>query len=50
MERAFQTAITVLQPDAVIVLGDVTNEGKWCGDREWQDTMQRYLSHYNKMN
>ena len=32
MERAFQAALTLLAPEAVFVLGDVTDEGKWAND------------------
>lgn len=32
--RAFQTARRLLQPDYVVVLGDLTDEGKWCSDNE----------------
>ncbi len=28
MERAFQSALSVLAPDAALVLGDATDEGK----------------------
>lgn len=29
MERAFQTALWLLQPEVVFILGDVFDEGKW---------------------
>lgn len=29
MERAFQTALGVLQPEVVFILGDIFDEGKW---------------------
>lgn len=29
MERSFQTALWLLQPDIVFILGDVFDEGKW---------------------
>jgi predicted MPP superfamily phosphohydrolase len=33
--RAFQTSRSLLKPDYIIIMGDVTDEGKWCSDREW---------------
>lgn len=32
MERAFQTAITIFEPDVVFVLGDLFDEGMQCSD------------------
>jgi hypothetical protein len=32
--RAFQTAQSLLKPDVIVILGDLTDEGKWCSDRE----------------
>jgi predicted MPP superfamily phosphohydrolase len=32
--RAFQTARTYLRPDYIVILGDLTDEGKWCSDQE----------------
>lgn len=32
--RAFQTARALFKPDYVVILGDVTDEGKWCSDKE----------------
>ena len=29
MERAFQTALWLLQPEVVFILGDIFDEGKW---------------------
>ncbi|MBN3290763.1 MPPE1 Metallophosphoesterase, partial [Polypterus senegalus] len=29
MERAFQTALWLLQPEIVFILGDIFDEGKW---------------------
>ena len=29
MERAFQTAVWLLQPEVVFILGDIFDEGKW---------------------
>jgi hypothetical protein len=33
-QRAFQTAQFLLKPNVVVILGDLTDEGKWCSDRE----------------
>jgi ethanolamine phosphate phosphodiesterase len=35
MRMSFQTSQFYLKPDYVIILGDLTDEGKWCSDREW---------------
>lgn len=32
MRRAFQTAISLHQPDVVFILGDVFDEGQWVND------------------
>ena len=32
--RQFQTARQILHPDLIVILGDLTDEGKWCSDRE----------------
>ena len=42
MERSFQSAMTWLRPDAVFVLGDLTDEGKWASDGEFDATIQRF--------
>jgi len=31
--RAFQTARSLLKPDYIVIMGDLTDEGKWCSDR-----------------
>lgn len=31
--RAFQTARFLLQPDYIVIMGDLTDEGKWCSDK-----------------
>ena len=42
MHRGFTTAYTYFQPEAVFFLGDVFDEGKWCGTSEFQDYMNRF--------
>ncbi|XP_071489604.1 metallophosphoesterase 1-like [Diadema antillarum] len=42
MERAFQAALTLLAPEAVFVLGDLTDEGKWASDEEFRDTAKHF--------
>jgi hypothetical protein len=39
-----QTAFSLqlLKPDAVFLLGDLLDEGKYCTDDEWDATMERY--------
>lgn len=34
MSQAFQTARTLLKPDYIVIMGDITDEGKWCSDKE----------------
>jgi ethanolamine phosphate phosphodiesterase len=31
--RAFQTARALFKPDYIVIMGDLTDEGKWCSDR-----------------
>ncbi|RNA02627.1 Metallophosphoesterase 1, partial [Brachionus plicatilis] len=33
--RSFQTARFLLNPDYIVIMGDITDEGKWCSDKEW---------------
>eukprot|EP00123_Amoebidium_parasiticum_P010274 comp19999_c0_seq1/m.24474 comp19999_c0_seq1/g.24474 ORF comp19999_c0_seq1/g.24474 comp19999_c0_seq1/m.24474 type:complete len:553 (-) comp19999_c0_seq1:459-2117(-) len=42
MERSFQTSLQLLKPDVVFILGDIFDEGKWCPESEWEQTMQRF--------
>jgi hypothetical protein len=39
--RAYQTANFLLKPNYIIILGDLTDEGKWCGDKEWSYYVNR---------
>ncbi|XP_046767475.1 metallophosphoesterase 1 isoform X2 [Gallus gallus] len=42
MERSFQTALWLLQPDIVFILGDVFDEGKWDSPQAWADDVRRF--------
>ncbi|XP_074843572.1 metallophosphoesterase 1 isoform X2 [Carettochelys insculpta] len=42
MERAFQTALSLLEPDIVFILGDVFDEGKWSSSQAWADDVRRF--------
>ncbi|KAL6054159.1 hypothetical protein STEG23_020665, partial [Scotinomys teguina] len=42
MERAFQTALWLLQPEVVFILGDIFDEGKWSTAQAWADDVQRF--------
>ena len=33
MERAFQTALWLLRPEIVFILGDIFDEGKWSSQK-----------------
>ena len=32
--RSFQTAQFLFNPDFIVIMGDLTDEGKWCSDQE----------------
>ncbi|XP_034498024.1 metallophosphoesterase 1 isoform X2 [Ailuropoda melanoleuca] len=42
MERAFQTALRLLQPEVVFILGDIFDEGKWSSSQAWADDVERF--------
>ncbi|XP_071958400.1 metallophosphoesterase 1-like [Antedon mediterranea] len=42
MERSFQSAVTLFAPEAVFVLGDLMDEGKWSSDEEFSATVSRF--------
>ncbi|KAJ8011058.1 hypothetical protein DPEC_G00054250 [Dallia pectoralis] len=42
MERAFQTALDILQPEVVFILGDVFDEGKWSSPKNWDEDVSRF--------
>ncbi|XP_012581284.1 PREDICTED: metallophosphoesterase 1 [Condylura cristata] len=42
MERAFQTALWLLQPEVVFILGDIFDEGKWSSPQAWADDVARF--------
>uniref|UniRef100_A0A8C3X2X1 Metallophosphoesterase 1 n=1 Tax=Catagonus wagneri TaxID=51154 RepID=A0A8C3X2X1_9CETA len=42
MERAFQTALWLLQPEVAFILGDVFDEGKWSSPQAWADDVGRF--------
>uniref|UniRef100_A0A673VEJ4 Metallophosphoesterase 1 n=1 Tax=Suricata suricatta TaxID=37032 RepID=A0A673VEJ4_SURSU len=42
MERAFQTALWLLQPEVVFILGDIFDEGKWSSPQAWADDVERF--------
>uniref|UniRef100_A0A8C6DP86 Metallophosphoesterase 1 n=1 Tax=Moschus moschiferus TaxID=68415 RepID=A0A8C6DP86_MOSMO len=42
MERAFQTALWLLQPEVVFILGDIFDEGKWSSPEAWADDVGRF--------
>ncbi|XP_059617275.1 metallophosphoesterase 1 homolog [Phlebotomus argentipes] len=44
MQRSFQTAVNLFNPDAIFVLGDLFDEGKWVNDQEFQDYVDRFYS------
>ena len=42
MQRGFQTLVHLHQPDAVFILGDLFDEGKWVQDAdEWRAYVER---------
>jgi len=42
MERAFQSAMLIHNPEQVFILGDLFDEGKWCSDQEFQYYVTRF--------
>ncbi|XP_047382810.1 metallophosphoesterase 1 isoform X1 [Sciurus carolinensis] len=42
MERSFQTALWLLQPEVVFILGDVFDEGKWSSSKAWEEEVARF--------
>ncbi|XP_028988255.1 metallophosphoesterase 1 isoform X1 [Betta splendens] len=42
MERAFQTALWLLRPEIVFILGDIFDEGKWSSQKHWEDDVRRF--------
>ncbi|XP_011379595.1 metallophosphoesterase 1 isoform X1 [Pteropus vampyrus] len=42
MERAFQTALWLLQPEVVFILGDIFDEGKWSSSQAWAEDVERF--------
>ncbi|EHH29168.1 hypothetical protein EGK_09518 [Macaca mulatta] len=42
MERAFQTALWLLQPEVVFILEDAFDEGKWSTPEAWADDVERF--------
>ena len=44
MYRSFQSARFLFEPHIIIFLGDLTDEGKWCSDQEWEKTVKRFHS------
>ncbi|UJR28173.1 hypothetical protein I4U23_009426 [Adineta vaga] len=42
--RSFQSAQFLFEPQLVFLLGDVTTDGQWCSDREWNRTVERFHS------
>ncbi|KAJ8042137.1 Metallophosphoesterase 1 [Holothuria leucospilota] len=47
MQRSFQTAVMLFQPDAVFILGDVTDEGKWENQEQFNETMARFAKMFS---
>lgn len=44
MYRTFQTALKLHQPDVVFVLGDLTDEGLYCSEDEFNYYIQRFYN------
>ncbi|KAF5901171.1 metallophosphoesterase 1 [Clarias magur] len=42
MQRSFQTALSLLRPEMVFILGDVFDEGKWSSTKDWEDDLRRF--------
>ncbi|MEE6464510.1 hypothetical protein FKM82_006282 [Ascaphus truei] len=44
MERSYQSALWLLQPDIVFILGDLFDEGKWSNSKAWAEDVARFQS------
>ncbi|XP_045513885.1 metallophosphoesterase 1 homolog isoform X2 [Pieris brassicae] len=42
MHRAFQTAMTLHNPELVFILGDIFDEGKWSSQKEFNEYVERF--------
>ncbi|KAM4704992.1 metallophosphoesterase 1 [Rhinophrynus dorsalis] len=42
MERSYQSALWLLRPDIVFILGDVFDEGKWSSSKAWNEDVSRF--------
>jgi ethanolamine phosphate phosphodiesterase len=42
--RSFQTAMTIFEPDVVLILGDVFDEGNWVDDKGFEEYVERFKS------
>ncbi|CAF1240117.1 unnamed protein product, partial [Didymodactylos carnosus] len=42
MYRSYQSSLFIFEPNLVFFLGDLTDEGKWCTDQEWDIYVQRF--------
>ena len=42
MQRSFSTAYQYFQPEVIFFLGDILDEGKWCGAAEFKDYINRF--------
>lgn len=41
MYRSFQSSVQTLHPDAVFILGDLFDEGKWATSDQWERYVKR---------
>ncbi|KNC73747.1 hypothetical protein SARC_13696 [Sphaeroforma arctica JP610] len=42
MESVFRTSVQLFQPEVVILMGDLFDEGKWAKKPEWDSTIERF--------
>lgn len=47
MHMAFQTTMSLFNPEVVFILGDIFDEGKWVNDEEYQAYLRRYFRIFN---
>ena len=49
MHRSFQTALSIFQPEAIFILGDLFDEGQWVNDIKFKNYVTRFrqLFHTN---
>lgn len=43
MERSYQTALSLMQPEVVFILGDIFDEGQWVDEDGFNEYRRRFF-------